>query len=517
MTIVSPPGFGTPISSDLIGSVHYPIVKLASGDSGTANIIGPSNPLPIRADTESAYGEITTVSNRPIIQALPTYNLLPANWRTYTAGTGTATVANKMFTCQTGTTIYSYGVIRSVRSVNYHAGVGAYGKFAARFSTGIANSQQAVGFFNIGDGYLFGFNGAEFGILYQHGGKPEVRTITVTGASGGSTNLTLTLNSVGYTIPLTSGTTAFNAYEITTWLNANQTIWSAKQNGSTVVLMAFSEGAKSGTYTYSHSTSTGTIAATTTGITKTTDFYAQTAWNKDTVSWLEPTYGNTYAIQYHGLGFGGVEFFVQNPDTGRFIPVHLMDFANTTTTAAVMNPSMRIGMYNYSLGSTTNLVTYCAGMSAFTQGDPQPIRNPRSTSNIKTLTTTLTNLLTIRCRETFGGEPNQLEIQPLLITAFTESNKGATVTIYTNATVGGTPNFSYLDEDTLISEIDTAGTTVTGGNPLASFVITTNTVIIDLNALNIRIPPTITLTIAAKVNSGAAADTGVSISWYEDV
>jgi hypothetical protein len=47
MTIPTPPGYGTPIASDRIGQEHYPIVKLGTGDAGSAAIVGPSNPLPV--------------------------------------------------------------------------------------------------------------------------------------------------------------------------------------------------------------------------------------------------------------------------------------------------------------------------------------------------------------------------------------------------------------------------------------------------------------------------------------
>lgn len=157
-------------------------------------------------------------------------------------------------------------------------------------------------------------------------------------------------------------------------------------------------------------------------------------------------------------------------------------------------------------------------MSAFSQGITRPIRNPRSYSRVLSVGTTLTNVFTLRCREVFNGLPNQVEIEPLIITAFAESTKGATVAIYGNATIGGETNFSYVNESGLVSEVDTAGTTVSGGTPLLEFVVAGNsTEVIDLSPLAARLPPAVAFTFAAKVNSGAANNVGISVSWYEDV
>lgn len=525
MVIPSPPGFGTPLATEEIGGAHYQRVQLSTGSAGQP--VNDDNPLPIRADHETPFGEIYVSKSNPVIHANPAYNLIPANWRTYTATGGSAECTGKEFICQTGTSVGGYGVIRSLRSVNYHPSHGVIGRFAARFTTGVALSQQGVGFFNIGDGYLFGWSDEDgtnkFGIIHQYGGKPEVRTITVTVASGGSTDLTLTLNSVNYTIPLTTGSTAHNCYEITEWLNANQSVWSAKQNDSNVVLMALTDGAKSGTYTYSHATSTGSIAQTTAGVTKTTSFIAQADWNlNDLSSWttsFDSTKGQCYSIQYHDMRYGLVEFFVMDETSGRYIPVHRMTFNNLGTSINLNNPSMRIGVYNASLGSSgTNLVTAAGCMSGIQAGDSAPIRNPRGDANtVANVTTTLTNILTVRCKEVYGGEPNQIEIEPRLLTARTETSKGATLVIYTNATFSGETNYTDLAAN-LVSETEKTSNTVSAGTPIAQFAVTSGAPLqVDLTKLNIRIPPTIYLTIAMKVNAGAAADCSATLTWYEDV
>ena len=192
----------------------------------------------------TAFGELSVAEYTPFIQNTGVYGLIPANFREYTSASGTTGVEDRMFTCTTGTSVGGYGAIQSFRSLNYNAGQGGLARFTGMWTTTAENTWSGVGLVNLSDELSFGYNGTAFGIWHRYGGVAEVRTITVTGASAGSTNLTLTLNGVAYTIPLTSGTTAHNAYQIENWLNNNQSIWVADQIGSTVIISAQRDGAK---------------------------------------------------------------------------------------------------------------------------------------------------------------------------------------------------------------------------------------------------------------------------------
>lgn len=74
-------------------------------------------------------------------------------------------------------------------------------------------------------------NPAVRGNAYYNLLPANFRTLTSgTGAASGSENATIILNDVEYTVPLTTGTTAHNAYEIATYLTANATGWNFFQN-----------------------------------------------------------------------------------------------------------------------------------------------------------------------------------------------------------------------------------------------------------------------------------------------
>lgn len=465
----------------------------------------------------SAFGELITAKNTAFIQNTGVYELMPSNFREYTSFSGTTGITDRMFTATCGTTIYGYGAIQSFRSLNYNAGQSGMARFTALFQNSVANHWSGVGLVNLSDELSFGYNGTAFGIWHRKEGVAEVRTITVTGASGGSTDLTLTLNTVAYTIPLTAGTTAHNAYQIAAWLNANQSVWDADQIGSTVIISALSDGAKSGTYTYSHATSTGTITQNKAGVTKTSTHIPQEDWNRDIASWIDPTKGNVYQIIYPYLGFGDIEFYVKSTDDKGWLLVHVIEYQNVNTKPSVRQPSLRFGIYSASVGSTTDVTVQCASVALFVIGDVFKTRNPRAVKNTQSVTTSFTNVLTLRNRKTYNYIYNQVEIEPISLSMASESSKNVEIEIRTNPVFSGDTNFTNVGTN-LVGDVDTTANTYSNGTLLAAFTLSGNgNREINLDSFNIRIPPSLQVCIGARVTSGAAANITAALTYYEDL
>jgi hypothetical protein len=468
---------------------------------------------------ESAFGDQVIVTNRPFIQALPSYNFIPSNFREFTATGGSTGVESRKFKVSTGTSVGGYGAIQSFRSLNYKAGEGGLARFSGYFPSPVALTWTGIGMISIGDELSFGHNGTAFGIWHRYGGLAEARTITVTGAAGGSENLTLTLNSVAYTIPLTSGTVQHNAYEIEAWLNnsANQSVWVADQVDDTVVISSLSDGAKAGTYTYSSSTSTGSIAQDTAGLTKTSVHIPQTTWNQNTLSTLDPTKGNVYQIEYQDLLFGDALFYIEDNSTGKMELVHVLRYANTSTTPSLGNPSLKAGMYTASTGSTTDTSVYCGGWGLFMQGEEGRTRNPRAVINTQSIGTSFTSILTLRNRRTYNGYANQVEIQPAALSIAAEGSKNIEVELRSAANTQVEHNFQSVGNN-LVSDVDTSSVTVSVGRLLAAYTVAGgSSVIIDLDKLRIRLPPSLKFVVQAKRASGSSADVTASLTYYEDV
>lgn len=562
---LNPGSGGDQLAADEISSVKHQRMKVQYGTPGNATDVSTSNPLPVtlsgtaieltgapevtlasgsvvsitgtpevtfaddasiaisgnvNLETRTAFGEYLIAQLEPYIEARPTYDLVPANFRTFTAVSGTAGVEDRMFKTSTGTAVGGYGAVQSFRNLNYRAGQGARARFTAIFESNTASSWQGVGFISIADEFSFGYNGTDFGIWHRYGGIAEVRNIKVTVPAGGSETLTLTLNGAAYSIPLTSGTVNHNAYEIADWINNDAVaggIWRADSLGENVIISALSDGSKSGSYSYSSSgASTGTITQSRAGVTKTSTHTPQSSWNGSSVT-FNPALGNVYQIAYQYLGFGQIEFCIENPSTGYFETVHRIKYANTSTTPSILNPSLKLGMYCVSLGSTTDLVVRSASMAAFVDGKNARTRNPRSEKNSQTVSTSFTNILTIKNRATYNNYINQQEFIPVNLTVANESSKNIEVELRANSSFADSLNFSEVGND-LFTDVDTTATTTSGGRLLAAFTVAgSSSELINLNELEITIPPTLTLTVAARVTSGASSTVTAALVWYEDL
>ena len=444
------------------------------------------------------------------------YDLIPANGRTFTSSGGSVAATNREFVCSTGTTVFGYGTLQSFRAIQYRPGSQASIRFAARFPDSVASSWVGVGAFTIGDECSFGYNGTAFGVWHRYGGKPDVHVIQITTPAAGNETVTLTLNGVAYSIPVTTGTVQFNADQIAEWLTANVTAWYASQNDDTVEISATSDGAKAGTYSLSSTGATAaTITQTTAGVTKTSEHVPQADWNGSTPPSFDPTLGNNYQIKYAN-GYGPILYYVMN-SAGSYTLVHSVQWPSASDVPNFLNPSMHIGAYAASIGSTTDISVYCGQIAAWIDDARDRTRNPRAESNTKGIATTLTNLLTIRNRRNYNGLTNQSEIAPLSITIANDGAKSAVFEVRSNATIGGVTNFQDIGTN-LISEKDTAGTTVTGGTLLGSYAVAKGqSQVLDISNLGIRVPPTLRLTVCAKMASGSAADLSTAIVWYEDI
>ena len=403
----------------------------------------------------SAYGEQTVSQLKLIVQGQAYYRFIPSNFRSFTGGTGTSDASTGVLKVTSGTTVFGYGTIQSFRSLNYSA--------------------------------------------------------------GGSENATVTVNGVAYTVPLTSGTVQKNAKEIADYLTANATLFNAEQLNDTVVVSFTSDGDKASTFSFTSSTATASFAETTAGVAKTFNHIPQSEFNGELFTGFDPSKGNVYQIIYQN-GYGDMSFFVENPSTNRMQLMHRIKWSNNSTTENLTNPSLRPGVYAYSVGGTTSTTVEMPYIAGFAEGSKTQTRNTRAYSSTKSIGTTLTNIFTIRNKRIYQGRINQAEIEPKTLTLANDGSKSAIFEIRGNPTVAGNTNFQDIGTN-LISEIDTAGTTVSSdGRLLFSIVLSKgSSAIVDLAKLNIIQPATLRLVVAAKMASGASSDLTASLNWLEDL
>jgi hypothetical protein len=477
-------------------------------------------------DQKGAFGELITAHKTPIVQIANKYQIDPANLdviEVFSATSGTVDNSGNLFRCQTGTAVGGYGVVRSKDTLNYRAGQGVECQITAAFTTGVANSLQFAGMFSLTETLAFGYDGASFSVLHSYGGVAEVQLITVTATPSGTENTTVTLDGDGVTISVTNSTVQTNAEEIRAGLDADATVsakWRFEQVDDKVYCISKSVGDKTGTFSILTSTMAASIAEQTAGVAKTDNHVAQASWNVDTspITGFDPTKLNLYKIQYGYLGIANITFSIYNPSTAKYVKVHQIEWGNNYNVTHLGSPNLKVGWTAASLGSTTALTVTGASGSLMLEGDEIVKNNTFADEDtVASVSTTLTNLLTIKNRIVYGDRFNLGKIFPLRVSVDNDHNKGAIVEIFRNATLAGTTNYQYEDEYNSLALVDKSGTTVTGGTLIDAFTVAANgSESVDLTNLFTEMLPEDTFTIAAKTISGTSTAMTATISWKEE-
>lgn len=246
----------------------------------------------------------------------------------------------------------------------------------------------------------------------------------------------------------------------------------------------------------------------------------QTAWNQDKMDGtgasgmtLVPTNGNVYKIQYQWLGFGNINFYIENPATGLTVLVHQIQYPNQFTTTTLLNPTKPIMMQATNTTNNTNIVMKSPSMAAFVQGILAPPQLINNINNSKAVTTQA-SILTIRNNTTFNSITNYKAVHILQL-SYTNGNQLATFNLYLNATLGGSPSYTNVNANTSVVSYDTAGTTVSGGKLVGTYYSNTNqSNALDISAYYIILNPGDTLTVAGT-SAGPSVTCYASLMWNE--
>jgi hypothetical protein len=417
------------------------------------------------------FGSIHTENLTPIFQSDAVYGINSGQVFPTQSFSGTASVDDSAFVCNTGTTIYSQASIQSRKRLRYRPGQGIVGRFAGYFTTGVDNSYQVLGFGHAEDGVYFAYSGSSFGILYSNRGVREIQTLNITTPSSTTETAQVVLNSVSNSVSITnSGNVLRTAYEIS---NGTYNGWKAYPVSSSVVFVADSVGNKAGTFNIIATSAVGTFTETRAGSATTESFISQSSWNGDTMDGtgrsgvtLDPTKGNVYQMGIQYLGFGTLTFSIESsPEDGNnadFITVHTIKLPNTLTRTSFGNPSFPFTMAAYSAGSTSNLSVKVGSFAGFIEGNKKLHGNRFSYENTIATAgpTNYQALFTVMNGRTYNGKSNQAVINILDVSCALKHNQPASFYLIKNGTLGGNPNFaSYANNSCALR--DTSATTVT--------------------------------------------------------
>lgn len=478
----------------------------------------------------TAFNENANAELTPIFQINASYGIFSDVLTVTDAGaSGTTTTVDNMYTVKTGTTAGGLASILTFRQLKIRQGQGGGVRLTGKFTTPVADSQQAAGLITAENSFAFGFIGTAFGIIHAFDGEAESQELTVTVAASGAETATVTIDGTAHVISLTlgSGTVQHTAFEIATKLNAipvpNYIITS---NNDQVIAQALISGAQ-GSFSFS---STGAAVAAwfqiTIGVEPTINFTPQASWNEDTrltgdaQDILVPTNGNSYQIQ-PGMGFDGVTFYIKDSKTLEPIKVHTIQYGNQNTTPITTNPTYRAGWLVRSLGSTTDLTVQGDSASVYIEGKIERASQPLSDRNTQlAVGLTPTNVIAFRNRSTFAGKVNRIEVFPNLFTAATEANKAAVFQLIINPIFAGDEDWSYFDKESSITETMTDALTLVGGVALGTVIVSAGTSFpIRFNVTREQVTafgPTLSLALVANITSGAPGDMFGSATFIED-
>lgn len=482
---------------------------------------------PFKEAQKSAFGEAQVAELTPVVQLQFPYNINTRLVKTNTNG-GSVTQSNNKAVVATGAAANRLSQLLSRTGVKYNPGQGGLVRFTAVFTSGVANSTQYIGIGDAGDGYFFGYNGSVFGILRRHGGSVEIQTLTITTASSNAEDITITLNGTAKTdVTVTaSGVKETTAREIAAEdYSAVGDGWNVEAVGDTVIFTSFNAEVKAGAFSLSGATSAvGGFAESVAGAAPTDTITPQSSWSEDVMDGagasavtLDQTKGNVYQIQYQWLGFGAINFSIENPSNGEFVLVHRIEYANANTIPSVNNPTLPMCIAVKNVGNTSNVTISTSSMAGFVEGKQEDLGELNGTeNNITNLGVTELPILTIRNKSVYQGKSNRTRITPLFLALATEATKPIIFRVKLNATLAGSPAFSDIDANTSIVSSDIAAAGVSGGSEVFTTVLgKTDSELIDFTTLKVLLNPTDQMTITGQSTSGINQEVTVSMSWKE--
>jgi len=471
--------------------------------------------IPELSPSATAFGEAVTAELTPIAQLVATYGFSPTAFA-FAAGDGSTSASNKMFSCSSGTAINQVSTVLTKVHAKYRAGQGVMARATAIFDTPVAGNVQQVGLLTATDVFAFGYSGTAFGVMREHGGETEIQELQITTAATGAENAAVTIDGVGYTVALTSGTVQHNAYEIAVSLTSQNDEFLFTSNDDAVVVAAIDSVARS-TFTFSSSTAVGAFTQITAGAKATREFIAQADWSEDLATGLDATKGNVYQVQAQYLGFGAINFFIEESSTGKFVLVHRIKYANSNTSPSVGNPTFRAGILSRNETSTTSTTVKSASIACFVEGKLLVLNQPGATSNTQaSVGVTQTSVIHARVRSVFGSVRNRINVNVLGISGFTDGSKGAIVEVRRNAIISGDLDYQYLDKDGSVMEVANDAVTVTGGQLLFTAAVGGSSMTLDLKPLGIRLEPSETITVSMAVTASPSAGMTATIYGVED-
>lgn len=457
---------------------------------------------------KTAYRDLAVTESTPVIKASANYGLLN-DVKITTGLSGVANAVETHFNCESGVSVGGFGAISTKDSLIFRPGQGEKDLFTARFSAGQVGGEQFAGLTSTNDALGFGYNGNSFGILLRYGGKTEIQELTITTPASGSENATITVDGVGYTVPLTSGTVQENAVEIEISLKAQVPLWEFQAVDNQVVTNGLASGPATGAFSFTSSTAIAVWVEVAVGVAVTSEWTPLVDWNGEEYTGLDVNNFNNYKIQ---VGPSTAAFSIFSDTKAEYINVHTINSNNTTTQVLISNPTFNHAWYAQNKGTSVSVQTEGSYCGLFREGPNTVLRPTASVQQfLSSVSTTPTPIISFRGRLNINNFINLAKVIITNAQITSDSAKTIVVTVITNGTLTD-QIFQYVDKNTSVLEIDTSATAVTGGTSL-SFSGLNNITLPDLEILLNRDS---LVTLAVNVTANPASEFVATIAYTED-
>lgn len=235
---------------------------------------------------------------------------------------------------------------------------------------------------------------------------------------------------------------------------------------------------------------------------------------------IDFTKNNIFRIAWGYLGIAPVFFEVYGGyDTG-WIPFHVIDLTNVATGTHHNIPYLPIKIEVGNTGNNTAMTVSSGSWSGGVIGAASMDAADRhyAASNNKAVTVE-TNIISLKNAATFQSKTNRVrvKINSVSMAATNSGNNTASIKVYLNTTLGGSPSYTDVSTADSIVSYDIAGTTITGGTLKAVYGLGASGEMLkeygDQDTMFLY--PGDVLTFAC-VPTGGTATTLIGINWSEE-
>ncbi len=466
---------------------------------------------------KTAFDEQSVAELTPVAQYDFSYNINHELWVQRLNG-GSATVDQHRLKLSTGAGTNQAAYILSTIPIKYSAGQGGLVRFSGIFTTGVVGSRQLIGVGDVADGFLFAYIDDEFGVARFAYGHPEFQTLTITTASSTAESVTVTLDGIASSVPVTaSGNATTTANEIASFdYSLVGQGWVPHAMGDQVIFENFRGALRAGAFSLSGTTVVGGFVQTLAGVEPVLEFIPQAQWNGDNMmEVLDTTKGNIYQIRYQWLGFGPIEYSIED-ETGEFTVVHTIEYGNKNTLPSINNPTLPLVYFVENTTNNTDITVMSGSIGGFIEGKntSNGVRHGATGQNLTVAAGVETPVITLHNPIIYEGVPNRTVIRLKFVIASVDGNKNSVIRIYTNSTLTDA-SFSDVDTGASVGQVDTSATVATGGDFLFAFALAkSGSQLFPLVEDRIDLPPGQFITFT--IESANTTESVISVN-YEDL